>query len=121
MVLKHVAHDTRLVIIAAAGFDADGFRRRDLHVVDIAAVPDGLEYRVGKTQHHDVLHGLFAEIMIDAIDLFFVERSWMRRLNSRAVSRSVPNGFSMITRVRGASRLSLGASPAAAIHSITGA
>src|SRR6185312_11766658 len=45
----------------------------DLHVVDMIAIPDRLEYAVGKAQHHDVLHGLFAEIMIDAEDLIFAE------------------------------------------------
>ena len=42
-------------------------------MVDVAAVPNGLEYPVGKTEDQDVLHRLFAKVVIDAIDLLFVE------------------------------------------------
>ncbi len=73
MVLKHVAHHAGLVIIAAAIFHAHGFRRGNLHVVDVAPVPDRLENGVGETENHDVLHRLFAEIVIDSVDLFFIE------------------------------------------------
>ena len=41
-------------------------------MIDVAAVPDGLEDSVGKTERQDVLHGLFAQVVIDAVDLFFV-------------------------------------------------
>ena len=61
-----------MIEVAAAAFHADGFGHRDLHVVDVAAVPDRLEDSVGEAERHDVLHGLFAEIVIDAVDLLFV-------------------------------------------------
>ena len=73
MVLKHVAHHAGSFVIAAAIFHADGFRRGDLHVVDVVPVPDRLEHRVGETEHQDVLHRFFAEVMIDAVDLLLVE------------------------------------------------
>ncbi len=38
-------------------------------MVDMRAVPQRLEQRVGEAQHHQVLHRLFAEIVVDAIDL----------------------------------------------------
>ena len=38
-------------------------------MIDVRAVPQRLEQRVGEAQHHQVLHRLFAEIVIDAVDL----------------------------------------------------
>ena len=61
-----------MIEIAAAPFHAHGLGHRDLHVVDIAAVPDGLEDSVGETERHNVLHRLFAQIVVDAVDLLFV-------------------------------------------------
>src|SRR5581483_959053 len=58
-----------LFVIATALFDANFFRRRDLHAIDVTAVPDRLENRIAKTENQNVLHRLFPEIMIDAIDL----------------------------------------------------
>ena len=69
----HVAQRAGVIEIAAASFDADGFGHRDLHVIDVAAVPDRLENSVGETERHDVLDGLFAQIVIDAVDLLFVD------------------------------------------------
>src|SRR5256886_12292351 len=49
--------------------DADGFRGGDLHVVDVIAVPQRLDDVVRKAKDHHVLDGLFAEIVVDAVDL----------------------------------------------------
>ena len=54
--------------------DADGLRRRDLHMVDMLAVPYRLEQSVGEAQHHDVLHRFLAEEMIDPVDLMLLQR-----------------------------------------------
>ena len=73
VILHHVAQRARAVVIATAGPHPVVFRHRDLHVIDVAAVPDRLEQRVGEAQRQDVLHRLLAEIVIDAVDLAFVE------------------------------------------------
>ncbi len=73
MVLKHVAHHAGLFVIATAVFHPHGFGRGDLHVVDVAPVPDRLEHRVGETEHHDVLHGFFAEVVIDPVNLPLIQ------------------------------------------------
>ena len=49
------------------------FGHGDLHVVDIAAVPDRLEERIAKPEGQDVLHGLLAQVMVYAVDLGFEE------------------------------------------------
>ncbi len=68
-----------LLVVAAALLDADRFRHRDLHVVDVAAVPDRLEDAVGEAEDQDVLDGLFAQVVIDAVDLVS-RRSTLRDL-----------------------------------------
>ena len=42
-------------------------------MVDVAPVPHGLEEPVGEAKHHDVLHRLLAEVVIDAVDLALLE------------------------------------------------
>ena len=75
MVGHHVAQGAGRVVVVATAADGQRFRDRDLDVVDVIAVPDRLKQAVGKTQHHDVLHRLLAEIVIDAEDLVFLENA----------------------------------------------
>ena len=73
MILEHVAHDAGRVVVAGPAADVDFFGHRDLHVVDVVAIPNRLEDRVREPQHEQVLHGLFAEVVIDAVDLLLAE------------------------------------------------
>ena len=52
----------------AAALDAEALGHRDLHALDVVAVPDRLEERVGETEVHQVLHRLLAEVVVDAED-----------------------------------------------------
>ena len=54
-------------------FHANLFCYSDLHVIDVIAIPQWFEDRVGKARDQNILHGLFAEIMVDAIDLILVQ------------------------------------------------
>ena len=67
-------------------------------MVDVIAVPDRLEQSIGEPQNEDVLDRLLSEIVVDAIELVFVEDSEQIILSLRADARSVPNGFSMMIR-----------------------
>ena len=73
MVLEHVSHDTGSVIVASSMSHVHGFRYRDLNVVDVVAVPEGFEDGVGKPEGQDVLNRLLAKVMINPVDLVFVE------------------------------------------------
>ena len=73
MVLDHVAQRARFLVISAAAFHADRFGRRDLHMIDISAVPQRLEDAVAEAEGHDVLDRFLAQIMVDAVDLAFLE------------------------------------------------
>ena len=73
MVLHHVAERARRVVVAAASLDADGFGHGDLDVVDMAGVPQRLEQGIGEAERQQVLDRLFAQVMVDAVDLLFGE------------------------------------------------
>ena len=65
----HVAQRAGGVEVAASQFDAHRLGIGNCNVIDVPTVPDRLEDPVAEAEHHDVLHGLFAEIMIDAVNL----------------------------------------------------
>ena len=62
-----------VVVGAAAALHAERLGDGDLHVVDVLLVQQRLEDRVGEAEAQDVLDGLFAEVVIDAVDLALVE------------------------------------------------
>jgi hypothetical protein len=49
-------------------------------MVDIAAVPHGLEDAVGKPENQNVLNGLFSQVMIDTVDLIVADYGEKRRI-----------------------------------------
>ncbi len=99
MVLQHVAHRAGIVVVIAAAFDADGFGDGDLHLLDVARVPQRLEQRIAEAQRQQVLHAFLAEVVVDAKDAVFVEHPATPSLIASALARSLPMGFSSITRV----------------------
>lgn len=73
MVLHHVAQRARAVVVVGAAFEPDGFRDRDLHMVDPLRRPQWLEHRIGEAQRDQVLDRFLAQIMIDAVDRRFLD------------------------------------------------
>ena len=102
MVLHHVAQRAGLLVVAGARADAFLFGHRDLDVVDVLLVEQRLEDAVGEPQDQDVLDGLLAEVVIDAVDLALVEDLAIASLIACALARSWPIGFSTIRRANGA-------------------
>src|ERR1039458_9517107 len=74
MILDHIVQRAGFLVVGAAAFHADGFGTRNLDVVHIPAIPQRLEDAVAEAERQDVLDGLFAEIVVDAVDFRFVER-----------------------------------------------
>ena len=102
VVLDDVLRDAGLLEELAAPLDADLLGDGDLHVVDVLAVPERLEEAVREAEDEEVLDRLLAEVVIDAEDLRLGERAARcESFSSRALARSWPNGFSMMTRVQG--------------------
>ena len=73
MVRYHVAQRACLLVVAAAASDANLLGHGDLHVVYIASIPDRLEDGVGEAEDQYVLNGLLAQVVIDTVDLRFVQ------------------------------------------------
>ncbi len=71
--LDHVAKGAGRFIESAATLDAKGFRSGDLDMVDVIAIPERLENAVAKSKNQQILHRVFAEIMIDPVNLLFFE------------------------------------------------
>ena len=65
MVLDHVPERADRVVEGPAIVDAEVLGHRDLDRLDVLAVPDRLEERVGEAQVHDVLHRLLPEEVVD--------------------------------------------------------
>lgn len=73
MVLDDIAGRADAVVIARAPAQADVFGHGDLYVVDVVRIPDRVEQLVGEPQRQDVLHRLFAQVVVDAEDRFLRE------------------------------------------------
>ena len=70
MVLHHVLEGSAGIVIAAAVFHPHVLQRGDFHCFDHFPVPGICEDRVGKTDCLYVSYHFFAEIMVDAVDVF---------------------------------------------------
>lgn len=73
MILKHITQDAGGVVVPSPAAQADLFGDGDLDVVDVVAVPEGFENSVGKAKNQQVLYGFFAQVVIDAVNLFLVK------------------------------------------------
>ena len=73
MILHHVADGADLIVKSAPALNAEIFRHRDLHALDCVTVPERFQHRVGETEEQHVVHGLFAEVMVNAENGLLVE------------------------------------------------
>lgn len=87
MILNHVAERAGFLVITAAASYACLFAQSDLDIIDGLSGPDGLEDRVGESEHEDVLDGFFAEVVVDPEQLVLVCMSGQDRvqLSGRSV------------------------------------
>ena len=73
VVLEDVARRAGLLVERAAVLDADRLGHGDLHVVDVAPVPERLEDAVAEAEDQQVADRLLAEVVVDAVDLRLAE------------------------------------------------
>ncbi len=93
MVLEHVPQDPGGLVITRAGAHPQVLRGRDLHVIHVAAVPNGFKDRIGETHDQKVLHRFLAQVMVDAVDLAFLEDFLHFAVEFFGRSQVVPEGF----------------------------
>ena len=63
----------RVVEVPAVG-NAEALSHRDLHALDVVAVPDRLEHHVGEPQVQDLLEAHLSQEVVDPVDLRLVHR-----------------------------------------------
>ena len=73
VVLHHVAQRAGAVVEIATGADAQVFRDGDLYVVNPLAAPQRFEQRVGKADGQQVLYRLLTQVVVDTVQLLFLE------------------------------------------------
>ena len=71
MVLHHVTQCTSGFVKRAPLFHAQLFGNGDLDVGDVLASPQRLKQGIAKPQGEQVLHGGFAQVMVNAVNLLF--------------------------------------------------
>ena len=69
----HVAQRPDRVVEVAAVGNAEVLGHRDLHAVDVIAVPHRFEHRVAEAQVEDLLEAHLAEVVVDPEDLRLVD------------------------------------------------
>src|SRR5215468_1114139 len=75
MILHDVADCAGFVVEAASALNTEFFGHRDLHALDIIAVPERFDESVGKAKSQHVVHSLLAEVVIDSEYRAFIEHS----------------------------------------------
>src|SRR5262249_24437588 len=90
VVLHHVTDSAGLLIIGAAVFNAEIFRDCNLDALHRIPIPQGFEYWIGKTKRQQILYRLFAQVMIDAIDLGFIEVTVQERIQCASGPEVMP-------------------------------
>ena len=73
MALNHVAQRTGMFVKTGTVFHAQIFGHSNLHVSHMLAGEQGFEYAVAQTQSQHILHSLFAQVVIDAVHLRFIQ------------------------------------------------
>ena len=71
MILDHVAQHARGFIILTPAFNAHGFHDAKLNMINMFFIPKRLKNPVGKAERKNVLYCFLAQIMINAVNLFF--------------------------------------------------
>lgn len=64
-VLENITNDAEFVEITSPTLGAERLLEGNLHVADRIFIPSGRHRDICKTEHKQVLHHLFAEIMVD--------------------------------------------------------
>src|SRR5438067_12962685 len=86
MILHNVSNSTGLLIELRACANAKILSNHNLHMVNIILIPERLKDAVGEAESQNILHSLFAHVVIDTVDLVFMENA--RQISIKFLSRS---------------------------------
>ena len=71
MVLHDVSDDTDFIEIPTSTLSSEGLLEGHLHVIDMVSVPGSTQEGIAESQNQNILHHLFAKVVIDSIELLF--------------------------------------------------
>src|ERR1700680_4584549 len=71
VVLDHIADRPGGVVKLPPPLDAELFRHRDLHTLDVIPIPDRLQKTIGEAKEQKIEDCLFTEVVVDAKDSRF--------------------------------------------------
>ena len=74
MVLHHIAQCANFLIKTSASLHTKILRHGDLHALDIVAIPDRFQKRIGKAEVQQILYRLLAQVVINAKYIGFIKR-----------------------------------------------
>src|SRR5262249_152260 len=80
MILHDVADRTRLIIKRAPPLAPEGFGHGNLHTLDVVAIPERFQERIGEAEEEQVVHRPLAQVMVDAEDRLLVEGAEQRAI-----------------------------------------
>src|SRR5208337_5284516 len=73
MILDDVADRSGLIVEAAAALDAEIFRHRNLHALDVVAVPERLHEGIGEAEDDHIVYRPLPQVMINSENRGFIE------------------------------------------------
>src|SRR5499426_3323118 len=88
MVLDDVTDRARLLIKSTPPLDAEVLGHGDLHTLNMVAIPERFQERIGEAEEEQVVHRPLAQVMVDAEDRLLVEGAEQRaveRLRRKAI------------------------------------
>ncbi|MNP67919.1 hypothetical protein D3C76_1638080 [compost metagenome] len=62
-----------MIVIASTFFNTDGFAQRNLNIGNMFIVPQRLKEGVGKPNDFNILHHFFAKVVVNPVNLLFLE------------------------------------------------
>src|SRR5579864_1436369 len=74
VVFYHVADRPGSVVELTPPLDAELFRHRDLHTLDVIPIPDRLQKTIGEAKEQKIEDCLFTEVVVDPKDFRFRKR-----------------------------------------------
>src|SRR5690625_252367 len=76
MILNHISERTRLIVVPASVLNIYCFGDSYLDIVDVISIPEGFKDSIRKPESQNILHRLFAQVVVDPknLALFKVSR-----------------------------------------------
>ena len=93
MGLDDVANSPGRVVEGATAVDAEVFRHRDLHALDVCPIPEGFDDRIGEAKEQHVVDRALPQVVVDPEDVALDERAEQDLVQFARRRQIVAEGF----------------------------